>query len=156
METLKPGLAAIALLITNMQPGLAQDADSAALLREIQGNRRTVIAENMVLTVDETKRFWPLYDEFRAALGVLDEQQLQLIREFRDNFDDLSGEQADAMLTRFFDLRSQELALRQEYQPRFREFLSAQKTLRYFQVENKLDTIIDYDVSQLIPLTETE
>ena len=42
--------------------------------------------------------------------------------------------------------------LQEKYAKKFRKVLPEKKVLRYFQIENKLDLIIDSELSAAIPL----
>jgi hypothetical protein len=42
--------------------------------------------------------------------------------------------------------------LKRKYVKRFMKVLPAKKVLRYYQIENKLDTIINMDLAATIPL----
>ena len=84
------------------------------------------------------------------------DRTMKMLTEFRDNFDGLSEEQAKALVDEYFKIQKEELRLNEKYLREFRKILSQKKTLRYFQIENKLDAIIDYDLSQVIPLAMAE
>lgn len=58
------------------------------------------------------------------------------------------------MLDDFMKLQDDILRLQKKYLSNFRKVLSEKKTLRYFQIENKMDTIIEYDLAQVVPLAE--
>jgi hypothetical protein len=44
------------------------------------------------------------------------------------------------------------LKLRQSYLPKFRKVLSEKKVARYYQLENKVEAVIEYDIAKQIPL----
>ncbi len=98
--------------------------------------------------------FWPLYREFHAERAELIDRRIQLLTDFRDNFDMLSDEKAKELLDNYFKLRKDTTNLQEKFAKKFREVLSDKKTLRYFQIENKMDTIIDYGLVQVTPLAE--
>ena len=74
--------------------------------------------------------------------------------QFRDNFDGLGEEDAAYLIDGWLSLEADIVKLRRQYVNKFRKALSEKLTLRYFQIENKLDVIIDYDLAQVIPLAE--
>jgi hypothetical protein len=74
--------------------------------------------------------------------------------EFRDNFDGLSEEQAKKLLDDYIALEDDMHKLRKKWLKNFRAVLSEKTTLRYFQIENKLDAIIDFDLAQMVPLAQ--
>ena len=51
-------------------------------------------------------------------------------------------------------LEKAEADLKAQWVPRFREILPAKKVARFFQLENKMDAVIEYDLATSIPLVE--
>ena len=134
-----------------------QERDEIELmLAQIRTNRQAIVTENLALTADESAAFWPLYRQFQNDRALMVDRTMKMLTEFRDNFDGLSEEQAKALADEYFKIQKEELRLNEKYLREFRKILSQKKTLRYFQIENKLDAIIDYDLSQVIPLAMAE
>jgi len=132
-----------------------QERDVIELIKsQISTQRQALVAENVSLTAEQSEVFWPLYREFQAKRGPLTDRRIELMKEFRDNFDGLNDEQAGEIIDGWLKLQDDILKLRKQYVKKFRKILPEKTTLRYFQVENKLDTIIDYDLSRVIPLAE--
>jgi len=121
---------------------------------QVQTNRQGLVAENLMLSESESEVFWPVYRSFHAERDVLVDRRIKLLREFRDNFDGLSQEQATQMLDDYFTLQEESLALRKKYLQNFRQVLADKTTLRYYQIENKMDAIIEYELSQVVPLAQ--
>ena len=134
----------------------AQDerATIEAMRGQVQANRQALIAENLPLSPAESEAFWPVYREYRNAMAGLGDRRIALLTEFRDNFDRLSEERARQILDDAFGLEEDMLRLRKKYLPRFRKVLSEKQTLRYLQIESKLDTIIEYDLASVVPLAQ--
>jgi len=128
--------------------------DTEAIKAQIQSNRQALVAENLTLGESEGEAFWPVYRDFHAERDGLLDRRINLLQAFRDNFDGLTGEQATQMLDDYFALEDDFLALRKKYLPIFREVLSDKQTLRYYQIENKMDSIIEYELSQVVPLAQ--
>jgi hypothetical protein len=121
---------------------------------QISTQRQALVAENLLLTKEESDVFWPLYREFQNKRNPLIDRRIDLLTKFRDNFDSLTDEQAAEIIDGWLELEADIVKLRKQYVKKFRKILPEKTTLRYFQVENKLDTIIDYDLSQVTPLAE--
>ncbi|MGI9342941.1 MAG: hypothetical protein ACR2QV_08815 [Gammaproteobacteria bacterium] len=132
-----------------------QERDVIEVMKsQISTQRQALVAENLFLTKGESDAFWPLYREFQNERNPLIDRRIELLTQFRDNFDSLTEEQAADIIDGWVELESDIAKLRKQYVKKFRKILSEKTTLRYFQVENKLDTIIDYDLSQVTPLAE--
>lgn len=150
-------LAAVVLVGYASETFAQQERDEIELmLAQIRTNRQAIVTENLALTAAESEVFWPLYRQFQNDRALMVDRTMKMLTEFRDNFDVLSEEQAKALVDEYFKLQKEELRLNEKYLREFRKILSQKKTLRYFQIENKLDAIIDYDLSQVIPLALAE
>lgn len=132
-----------------------QERDVIELIKsQISTQRQALVAENLNLTEAQSEAFWPLYREFQSNRGPLIDRRIKLLQDFRDNFDGLTDEQSGDIIDRWLKLEDDIVKLRKQYVKKFRKILPEKSTLRYFQVENKLDTIIDYDLARVTPLAE--
>ena len=46
------------------------------------------------------------------------------------------------------------MKLRQSYLPKFRIVLSEKRVVRYYQIENKVKAVMEYDLARQIPLVK--
>lgn len=147
-------LAAAAWLTT--ATAMAQtERDVIEVMRaQIATNRQALVAENMNLTETEADAFWPLYREFQTDRASLADRRVAMLTEFRDNFDSLSEERAKEIINDAIKLEDDFLKLRKRYLPKFRKILGEKKTMRYLQIENKLEAIIDFELARVVPLAE--
>ena len=90
---------------------------------QIRSNRQALVAENLLLSVSENQVFWPIYRAFQTERTALVDRRIELLREFRDNFDGISEEQAKQMLDIYFELQEDFLQLRKKYLQEFRKVL---------------------------------
>jgi hypothetical protein len=144
------------LLLGAFAPAVAQqERDVIEMIKtQVGTQRQALVAENLQLTEEESKAFWPVYRSFHIERDKLVDRRIQLLMEFRDNFDGLTEEQSKKMLDDYIVLQDEQLKLRKKWVKNFRAVLSEKTTLRYFQIENKLDAIIDFDLAQMVPLAQ--
>ncbi len=149
-------IVAVTLLMGVFSPAMAQqERDVIELIKtQIGTQRQALVAENLQLTEQESAVFWPVYRSFHSERDKLVDRRIKLLLEFRDNFDGLSEEQAKKIMDDHLALQDELLKLRKKWVKNFRGVLSEKTTLRYFQIENKLDAIIDFDLAQIVPLAE--
>jgi Spy/CpxP family protein refolding chaperone len=121
---------------------------------QVATNRQALVAENMNLTETEADAFWPLYREFQNERANLADRRVAMLTEFRDNFDSLSEERAKEIINDHVKLEDDFLRLRKRYLPKFRKVLGEKQTMRYLQIENKLEAIIDFELARVVPLAE--
>ena len=136
-------------------PLAAQDQSALDLTRQrIQAERQTLVSAGMQLTDEQAGKFWPVYSAYRAEIKPLGDRQIALIQGYADNYGSVTDEYATAMLTEFLDIREQALQIQKRYVPRFAEVLPPVLVARFYQIENKLDAIIAYDVAMSIPVLQ--
>ena len=151
-------LFAIALTITFIGfagSALAQDkpADNMEIVKEkIRTDKKLFIATNMQLTESEAKAFWPVYESYQAELGKLRDREIKLIEDFAANYETMSNDVAKNLLDNSLSIDSGHLKLRQSYLAKFRGVLSDTKVARYYQLESKIDAVLEYEMARRIPL----
>ena len=136
-------------------PALAQDkpADNMQILREkIKADKKLLVAANMELTESEAKAFWPVYEKYQNELFLLRTRTLKLINDYADAYEKMSNDKAKALLDELMNIDSLGLKLRQTYLPKFRQVLPEVKVVRYYQIENKINAALKYELAANIPL----
>lgn len=151
-------LASIALAFAVIATPLvsqAQDsvkADEQIVLKQIQTDRRAVYAQNLDLTDEEGKAFWPMYDEYEAEMKKVTDARLALLDQYAAKYDTLTDADASQMLATRLKLDQQAFALRQKYAKKFEKTLPSLKALRYVQLQDRIDNILAGNMYSLIPL----
>jgi len=132
-----------------------QVTEDLNLTREvIQIKRKAIVALNMGLSDYESKAFWPVYDEYWVEMKKLGDREVALISDFAKNYvyESMTNQKAKEMQQEWMSIKKHTVKLQEKYAKRFRKVLPEKKVLRYFQIENKLDLIIDSELSAQIPL----
>jgi hypothetical protein len=123
------------------------------IIREkIQADKKLLVASNMDLTETEAKAFWPIYDEFQNQLTQNNERLADLIVEYAEKYDIMTAETAQKLLNESLMIEAQRLELKQLYLPKFHKALPAIKVARYYQIENKVQAILHFELADGIPL----
>ena len=136
-------------------PAFAQDkpADTMELVREkLRADKKLLVAEGMQLTETEAKAFWPVYDRYQGEFGKLFDRKIKLIQDYAKNYETMSDEVAKKLLDEYMAIEGEYLKLRQSYLPKFSKVLSRKRVARYYQIENKVKAIMEYDMARQIPL----
>ena len=134
-------------------PAQDKPADNMEIVREkIRTDKKVLIATNLQLTESEAKTFWPVYEAYQAELGKLRDREVKLIEEFAANFGTMSDDKAKNLLDDSLSIDSDHQKLRQSYLTKFREVLPDTKVARYYQLESKINAILEYELAKLIPL----
>ncbi|MGB5295054.1 MAG: hypothetical protein WBP34_08905 [Thermoanaerobaculia bacterium] len=139
-------------MMATVSPG-QEINDEIELTRSIiQTQRQAIVTAAMQLTGEESQTFWPLYHEYREAMRKVDDRSVNLINGYAESFDTMTDEIAQTMLKEFISIRQAELDVTRKYLKRFQKILPANKVARFVQLENKLDSVIDFELASEIPL----
>ena len=121
---------------------------------QIQAERQAIVNRAMELTDSESTKFWALYREYRTKMAEVTDKQVTTIKEYAASFNTMTDAQADHLMSNYMDYQKDKLNLERDYVKKFKKILPTRKVARYFQLEHKLDAIIDYDLAKSIPLLE--
>jgi hypothetical protein len=131
--------------------------DAVQLTRQvIQTDRQTIVAANMDMTEAESQAFWPLYREYRGEMAKVADRGAALITDYAKNYGTLTDMQAEAMLKESQEIAKKQLSVREDYMKKFKKILPPKKVARFYQIESKLDAVINYELAQEIPLVSTK
>jgi hypothetical protein len=118
----------------------------------ISAQRKAVVGANMKLSPKESKAFWPLYDQYEAAMDKVDKRHAREIKEYAKNYQNLTDEQANRKLDEVMQVAQERVNVQKEYIPKFRSALPGITVTRFFQVDNKLHALVQCQIAQLVPL----
>jgi hypothetical protein len=146
---------AAAITIFVVSPAISQDkpADNMQILRDkVKADKKLLVAANMELTEAEAKGFWPVYEKYQDELFLLRGRTVKLIKDYTDAYEKMTNNKAKALLDELMKIDSLGLKLRQAYLPKFRQVLPEVKVVRYYQIENKINAALNYELATNIPL----
>jgi hypothetical protein len=135
--------------------GIAQDkpADNMQIvLEKVRADKKLLVSENMQLTEAEAKAFWPVYDQYQDELFLLRSRTAKLIKDFSDAYEKMTNETAKKLMDEYITIETLGPKLRQTYLPKFRKVLPEVKVVRYYQIENKIQAVLMYELAKNIPL----
>jgi len=131
--------------------------DYIEILRGVlKTEKKAAIAEVMNLTQQEGEVFWPLYNEFDAKEYVIQTKRVKIIKDFAENYETLTDEKADELMTSYLKYKQELLNLSKTYYKKFKKILPAGKAARFLQAENKIAVLVDFHLSAEIPFVETK
>ena len=130
-------------------------ADEEELVKStLQTGKKAIIVDNMGFTEDESKAFWPVYDEFQQAKQKLNERTIKVLKDYIDGYETLTNEKAEALLKEYMAIEKERTDLKSAFLPKFTKILPAKKVVRYYQIENKLEAIVKYELAKEVPLVK--
>jgi len=122
----------------------------------IKADRQAVVTEAMQFTEDEGRAFWPLYHRYRAEMDKVGDGIKNLVLEYAKFYPDVPENRARQMLKDLAGLEKQQGATRASYLKQVGKVLPAAKTLRFAQVENRLDLALRLQLAATVPLVPIE
>jgi len=154
---MKKILFAVAAIVLSISVNAQTDNDYLELTREVlKVEKKAAVTEAMQLTEVESQPFWNLYNEYQAALYVVQNKRIAIIKDFATNYESLSDEKADELWLGSMKYRQELLKLKKSYYNKFKKVLSAGKAARFMQLENKIETLVDAQLALEIPLIESK
>jgi len=130
-------------------------ADNMDIVREkIQSDKKLFIAENMNLTESEAKVFWPVYENYQKDLGKLVDKAVKLIENYAANYETMTEEAAKELIDGYLAIEGERVTLMKSFLPKFRKVLPEKKVARYYQIENKIDAVVNFGLAKQIPLVK--
>jgi len=149
-------LSAGALRAAQPPTGQAAEANLDVLVHAIQSNRKALVAVNLKLTDDEAAKFWPVYDRYQKEINAIGDRLVGVIQDYTANFSDLSNEKAMKLVDDYLAVEADRVKVKRAYVDEFAKALPGRKVTRFYQIENKMDAVIRYDLAATIPVVEEE
>ena len=133
----------------------AQATDLAVTRQQIETDRQGIVAQNLPLTETQATAFWPLYQQYRAAVKKINDQRQALL--FSPTAaDTVTDKEITAFLGSWTKLDQDYAKLKGDWAKKFEPVLGAKSTLRFYQIENRLDLIVQAAMASSIPLVPVQ
>ena len=120
--------------------------------KDVRAEKADIVAKTMELSADQAALFWPVYKKYEAEAKVLGDERLAIITDYAETYDTLTDEKAKDLVTRAVALDGKEHALKERYLEEFLAVLPAKVVARFYQVENRINNLVDLELSGAIPL----
>jgi hypothetical protein len=122
------------------------------LRKDVRAEKSDIIAKTMQFDAAQAAAFWPIYKAYEVERQGLGDQRLAVIKDLAEHFQTLDDAKARVLLNRAFTVTEQRMALDRKYRDQFLKVLPAKVVARFFQVESRLNNLIDLAISSEIPL----
>jgi hypothetical protein len=126
----------------------APDQDIQLLKSNIRAQKKLIVAANLDLTDDESEKFWPIYNRYASDVAKTYDTKIALLQEYLENYDSMSGEQAESYLRRRAAVEEDMMQVRLKYLPEFRKVLTGRETALFYQIDWRLDLMINLQLAQ--------
>jgi hypothetical protein len=128
------------------------DEDIVLLRKDLRAMKMQVIGQNMSLSEDEGQKFWPIYNHYVKDLQVVNDQKYALLKQYAEMWATMSDQDAMIYVRHWLEVDAQVQALRLKYVPTVSQVLPGRKAATFFQLDRRLNMIIDLQLFGQIPL----
>jgi hypothetical protein len=146
-------LVIVALFLVNT---VSYGGDVEAYIELLKSDLRTqkvaVLTEAMRFTDEGSTAFWPIHREYELELSKIIDDRIELIKDYAQNYDNLTNEKAKEIAGKVFDLEKRRTKLKKKYFKKFEKALSAVIAAKFIQVENQINLLIDLQIASELPL----
>jgi hypothetical protein len=128
------------------------DEDIALLRKDLRAMKMQVIGQNMPLSDVEGQKFWPIYNHYVKDLQEVNNQKYALLKQYAEMWATMSDEDALIYVRHWLEADGQAQALRLKYVPVVSQVLPGRKAATFFQLDRRLNMIVDLQLFSQIPL----
>jgi hypothetical protein len=130
------------------------DQEVDLLRKDIRSGKKQLIAANLTLSDKEATAFWPVYDQYTAELVKINDSKYAIIKQYAQNADTMTDAQYNTAVKSWTNMDVNVAQLRLKYVPLFQKVLTPKNTARFFQMDRRLQNMIDLQLASFIPLVQ--
>ena len=97
-----------------------------------------------------------MYEQYSAETEKINDTRTAIIKEYSEEYGTLTDDQADNLIRRWLDTDIEQTKLRQRYVPIFRKVLPGKKAATFFQLDRRISTMIDLQLTSQLPLAQSQ
>lgn len=120
-------------LISNLVMSQSGRKDKSKNFERLKAKKIAYITDELELTPAESQIFWPVYNQFRKDLEALRADR----QPNGEELNDLSETEALAILNNSIQLDKKEIELKEKYNAKFVEIISAKRLIKLHSVDKR-------------------
>jgi hypothetical protein len=132
------------------------DEDIALLRKDLRAMKMQVIGQNMSLSDEQGEKFWPIYNHYVKDLQLVNDQKYALLKQYAEMWQTMSDEDALVYVRHWLEADVQAQDLRLKYVPTVSQVLPGRKAATFFQLDRRLNMMIDLQLFSQIPLAHVK
>lgn len=139
---------------SNASPAVAplSEGELALMRTDLRSEKKKLIAMNVNLTDAEATKFWPVYDQYVTEMRKWNDEFYHTIKDYADNNQKWTDAEAATFLEKWGKLQAEQVKTRQKYIPLIEKVIPAKKAALFFQIDRRLYSLMDLQVSTFLPL----
>jgi len=133
------------------------DSTIAVVRANMRADKTTLITTLMNFNDKDGAAFWPIYQQYEYERFRLDDRRAAVIKQYTQKYPNVTDAEAKAMADQMLDCESRQAELKKKYYKKFNKVLSALTVTKFFQLERRIDLLMDMQVeASLPPLTQAQ
>jgi hypothetical protein len=116
--------------------------------------KKDIVSAFVQPSASQGEAFWKLYDEYEAQRKVLGKERIALIEQFAQQYESMTGEQADAWTTKVIALQTKTDKLIATYYKKIKGISDGLVATQFYQVESYILTGIRMELLSEIPFVQ--
>lgn len=131
----------------------ADEGDELKMFRfSLRMDKLDFVKKAMALNNEQEKKFLEQYYRYDTELKKLNDERLDIIKDYAANFEKITDKEADKLVKRSLNFRKQRNALLEKYYGKVAKATSKVIAARFLQVESVLQGAGDVTLGSSIPL----
>ncbi len=166
---MKRYMLALAVLFTGTMTGISAHAAEDGLKANnvfkqeitltraaLETQRKAVIVQNIQLSAEESSAFWSVYNDYRAEMQKIGDKRVAVITDYADAYRNnaLSDKAAEKLLNRYLNVLQDQIKVKKKFVSKFKKVMPAKRVARFYQVDNRLDLLLNMQIAKGVPLVE--
>ena len=104
----------------------------------------------------EAQKFWPIYNHYVKDLQEVNNQKYALLKQYAQMWSTMTDQDAIIYVRHWLEVDTQVQELRVKYVPVVNQVLPGKKAATFFQLDRRLNMIIDLQLFSQIPLARVK
>lgn len=119
---------------------------------DVRQQKAEMMGSVMVLSAQDAAKFWPIYSDYDAQLAKLNDQRVEIIKEYARSYEQMTDAKADELIKKSMAYQKERAELLVQTYDKVKEALGAVTAARFAMVEHQLLLIIDLQIDSSLPV----
>jgi hypothetical protein len=116
--------------------------------------KKEIVSAFVHPSASQSEAFWTLYDQYETQRKVLGKERIALIEQYANQYENMTGEQADAWLTKVKALQKKTDKLIATYYKKVKAISDGLVATQFYQVESYILTGVRMELLEEIPFVQ--
>lgn len=120
--------------------------------KDVAEQAENLVKENLDLTEEQAKVFWPLYKEYNSKTDAILDEELKVLEEYLMNYYMLENDVAKELVIKSINLKKKRIDVQIDYLKKMAEVLPATVVGKFYQIDNRINLMINQQRTDRVPL----